>query len=181
MKMARIKTNGTSTIKIRNLAMLLRKILGLGINDAPSAAKLFEKLFFIFGEHGYDYQIIPDDDQRLGLCEEAKTDITTGKIYVKESVYKSASTEMFTRAAFTLMHEDGHFLIHRLQGFSLSRVSDKAEIKTYEDPEWQANTFAAEFLMPYEGCKGLTAEEIKEKYKVTISAAKSRFRNINKK
>ena len=54
MKMARIKTNGTSTIKIRNLAMLLRKILGLGINDAPSAAKLFEKLFFIFSEHGYN-------------------------------------------------------------------------------------------------------------------------------
>ena len=48
------------------------------------------------------------------------------------------------RARFTVAHEIGHLILH--EGFALARGAVRH--KHYEDSEWQADTFAAELLMP---------------------------------
>mgnify|MGYP000953860309 FL=1 len=44
-------------------------------------------------------------------------------------------------------------------------------MKPYEDIEWQANTFAAEFLVDIEEVKNLTVEEVSKKYGVSQTVA----------
>ena len=43
--------------------------------------------------------------------------------------------------------------------------------KAYEDPEWQANCFAGELLVPKRLVKNLSVEEIVEQCKVTQAMA----------
>jgi Zn-dependent peptidase ImmA (M78 family) len=50
------------------------------------------------------------------------------------------------RDRFTIMHELGHLLLHTSDRIWLRR-GHRAP-KAYRDPEWQANAFAGEFLMP---------------------------------
>jgi len=47
----------------------------------------------------------------------------------------------------------------------------KCSIKPYEDPEWQADCFAGELLMPYHLIQEMSKEEIMQKCKVSFTAA----------
>ena len=51
------------------------------------------------------------------------------------------------RQRFTLAHELFHYLQHQVLNFDFVEVKER---KTYEDPEWQANTFAGLLLVPDE-------------------------------
>lgn len=44
-------------------------------------------------------------------------------------------------------------------------------MKTYENPEWQADCFAREFLMPHDGIADLTTAEVMEQCKAYEQAA----------
>lgn len=44
-------------------------------------------------------------------------------------------------------------------------------MKTYENPEWQADCFAGEFLMPHDEIAKLTTSEVMEYCKVSEQAA----------
>lgn len=58
------------------------------------------------------------------------------------------------RGRATLAHESGHAFLHvgevRRRGFQLARgrLVSRQDIPAYEDPEWQAWTFAGALLMP---------------------------------
>ena len=57
------------------------------------------------------------------------------------------------------------------------------QLKTYEDSEWQANQFAAEFLMPYHTIKNLnltSVEQIMSHFNVSEAAAYRRFNQLKK-
>ena len=84
------------------------------------------------------FEVVSDDDMP---DEYAVTLKKKKKIIVRESVYYGAC-DGNERDRFTIAHEVGHYLMHSKQSLRLARSSRK--IKTYEDPEWQANTFAAE-------------------------------------
>lgn len=45
------------------------------------------------------------------------------------------------------------------------------KVPTYKDPEWQANTLAAELLMPIHLIKGKAIQEIAYKCEVSYTAA----------
>ena len=47
----------------------------------------------------------------------------------------------------------------------------RGDIPTYRNPEWQANTFAAELMAPRHLIKNLTVEEIMEKCGMSRQAA----------
>lgn len=49
------------------------------------------------------------------------------------------------------------------------------KLKAFEDPEWQANTFAAEFLMDFDLIQGMDYKEISKSCGVTYGAAKTRI------
>lgn len=137
--------------------------------------KVLDILTFKLSRYKFNYVVLPDDDSVFEIMEEAKTNITTGTIYFKESVIEQATHKRYCRANFTIAHEIGHFILHRaLNLINFSRTTSFVIQKIFEDPEWQANTFASEFLMPYEQCQNLTSKEIRRKYHVTMSAAQTR-------
>lgn len=85
------------------------------------------------------------------------------------------------RARFTAMHEVAHLFLH--QGIPLRRASRSAAQRNlphrhYEDSEWQADAFAAEFLMPLEHVlrlPRLTAAAASVRFKVSLRAAMVRM------
>ena len=161
--------------------MKIRALLGISSTDYVNAPKLFDLFTNIFNEHNltFDYQVLPDDDSIFINKEEAFTDTKTGVIYIKESVMEQACRRKYRRGAFTLIHELGHYLLHYLQDdIKLARVSDEVEVPIYRNPEWQADTFASEFLMPFDECIHMSVEEIRKTYHVSRQAAEVRFNKI---
>ena len=120
-------------------------------------------------------EILEDSDSYFSKDEEAKTDIKKKTIYLKRSVIEEAATNEHCRANFTISHEIAHVLLH--DESSIKFVNDETNYKynKYEDPEWQADTFAAELLMPYTQCKHMSVEQIYENFNVTITAAGVRY------
>lgn len=93
------------------------------------------------------------------------------------------------RALFCLCHELGHVCVHALKLVELSSIPHEAAAlnrgdahRIYEDTEWQANAFAAAFLMPASGLaelerKGgvLTPQELVRRFNVSFDAARIRL------
>ena len=78
-------------------------------------------------------------------------------IKVRKSVYYGAINNN-GRDRFTLCHELGHYIFHGSANISYMRTDRKLE--AYKDPEWQANTFAGELLVPEEIAINHTVPEI---------------------
>lgn len=102
-------------------------------------------------------------------------------IMLSNGVYWAACQDE-PRARFTLVHELGHLVLMHTRTFH--RESQSAgQIDAYEDSEWQANTFAAEFLMPLNDIRqrGLTtAAQLQLAYQVSPQAATTRINKLNK-
>ncbi|MGL5796690.1 MAG: ImmA/IrrE family metallo-endopeptidase [Cetobacterium sp.] len=122
--------------------------------------------------YGYEYQVV--EDRELPYNVYAETDLIHKKIYIKESVYDRAA-EGSTRDRFTIAHEIGHVIMHTDKII----VCRGDEIKKYEYPEWQADHFAAELLVPVFHIGDLSVDEIKNKYKVSKKVAQIRKDRAN--
>lgn len=97
---------------------------------------------------------------------------------IREDVYVGACQGQ-GRDRFTLAHELGHLLLHGGGRYleradpNVRRVPTHAK---YEDSEWQADTFAAELLMPIHVVKKCTsAVELAARAGVSHRAAEVRF------
>ncbi len=99
-------------------------------------------------------------------------------IQLREDVYINACNGN-GRDRFTCVHELGHLILH--PDIALTRTTLTTPHKIYEDSEWQANTFASEFLMPEKEiihCK--TINEVMEKFNVSETAARVRFNQLSR-
>lgn len=165
---------------IRYIANTVRLRLKLGTNQCVNILRILDVLSIMWLDKGFNYQIVEDDDTRfLSPDEEAKTDILSGTIYIKRHVYDQAYYNSGGRAIFTIAHEIGHFVLHKMMN-KIIFARNEANANVWKgDPEWQADAFASEFLMPYEGCINLTDYEIMRKYGVSKSAASYRYDEIN--
>ena len=85
---------------------------------------------------------------------------------IRSDVYEGA-IQGNPRDRFTLCHEVGHWFLHQPDSISFAR----GNVPRYRDPEWQANTFAAELMAPYELVKDMTISEIMEKCGMSMQAA----------
>ena len=181
--MSKTRVSPCKTVEIREYAMKIRKLLGYKNTDFVNVPKLFDTLSVLLADVGlnFDYKIMPDECDIFSYKEEAHTVMSTGIIYIKESVMEQACRRSFKRGTFTLTHELGHYLLHFVQkDMKLTRVPDDVKVPVYCDPEWQADTFASEFLMPYEECINMSIEEIRKTYHVSRKAAEVRYRKIHK-
>lgn len=81
-------------------------------------------------------------------------------IKIRPDVYEAAHAGD-GRARLTLLHECGHVLLHRMVAIHpRNQGSAGGELRPFENSEWQANTFAAELLMPpksFHGSRSLQA------------------------
>lgn len=92
------------------------------------------------------------------------------KMSIREDVYNRAC-EGAGRDRFTLAHEIGHYFLHK-EDVKLCRNAPSTASPIYQDPEWQANTFASMLLMFPDAITGMTPQEISKKCQTSLSAAK---------
>ena len=163
--------------EIRRDAFLIRKALGIENNLYIDVLKLLEIVLpGIYPE--FDYEIRPDSEMEGFL---GRMDVEEKKIILPESVYFGAGDPTYPNHGwhrFTVTHEIGHFFEHSKVKPVLARGSD---YKCYCDPEWQANAFAGEFLVPYHLTKDMSPIEIQKKCMVSKSAAQVQWNAMHKK
>jgi IrrE N-terminal-like domain len=162
------------TLDIRETANYFRKKFGLG-------TKKFDMIIFV---ELILPKILPDfyyevlEKNEMG-SDEARTYPDKFCMQIRTDIYDAASNGD-RRAQFTLAHELGHLILHTGIDKYASFARSGTDHKIYEDSEWQADTFASEFLMPFdEAIKCKSVNEIFNNFGVSITAAEVRFRKIN--
>lgn len=103
--------------------------------------------------------------------EYAKARPATGELYVRMDTYLNAANGA-PRDRFTLAHELGHLILHAdvVPEFAFSQSPSNHDFR--EDAEWQANEFAAWFLVdPTQKEKIKTPRDIAHNFKVSHEVA----------
>ena len=158
--------------KIRQLVSKIRYAMGLSPEDYFDVVRFLE--FYL-------HEVVPDFHIEVVPIVEmpnqyALTFPKTKCIKIREDVYDGAIAGN-ARDRFTIAHEIGHLWLHRPGNLALARNSSKEDIPAYKDPEWQANTFAAELLLPPEGTQGLLLDEIVARYGVSYQVGNIQIKN----
>ena len=91
------------------------------------------------------------------------------EIVIREDVYLRACNGE-GRDRLTMAHELFHLLQHESSNISFARMGN-GTIETFRDPEWQADAFGGELLVPYHLISGMTVDEITDTCKVSKKAA----------
>lgn len=149
--------------EIRIIVSVFRKTLGIKVTDKVPILKVLE---YLINDLGYELDIVRDDELPDRYAETYPSEKI---IRIRESVYNNAYNGD-ARSRFTIAHEIGHLFLHENNRISFARTSS-TKMKPYESPEWQANVFAAEFLVPVSNIKNLTPDEIATKYNVSKKVA----------
>lgn len=172
---------GLSTQEIRETALLCRRTLGIkrGVRAVDIIEMVLPEVL-----DGFEYEIRYRHE--LG-DHHARTFPDRNLIQIREDVYDNAcglsrtTVNQYGRDNFTLAHEIGHLFLHK-GAIGLARGNLERPHERYEDSEWQADQFAAEFLMPYDQIHlGMTAESIQQMFLVSRTAAQCRLSYISKK
>lgn len=166
-----------SISNIRQYASIIRDALDLN-NSETKYFPIVEFLEFIMPkiDRNFYLNIIPKKDMK-GI--HGLTYPEDGCINIREDIYEGACNGN-GRDRFTLAHELGHYLLHNKDNVNLARRDSEIPSKIYENSEWQADTFAAELLMPYNLIDTDNVYDIAEEYGVSISAASIRAKKIYK-
>lgn len=165
-----VKVKPTSTAKIRKLAEDFRVLLGIEAPKVDMLDLLEDTLFQV----GLSFHVDDPASPILNPEEDACAFPDRDFLVLSPRVYEGLCNDD-PRARFTLAHEVGHMLMHgsNIQGFARPRTGSSPH-KAYCDSEWQADTFAAEFLMPASIARGMTEQGIMDAFGVSASAAKIR-------
>lgn len=165
-----------SRADLRNLAHDLRGRLHLDDVLYFPIVELLDVMTKLFED--FNYEIV--DDVVLSEKVHADTDIRTGHIRIKESVYEGACNGE-GRDRMTIAHEIGHYFTLCFCGFKLERNFDGGEIPAFRDPEWQAKCFAGELMVPAHLVKGMDEYEIANQCGVSYDAARMQYKHLPKK
>ncbi len=134
---------------------------------------------------GYEMELA-----ELPFGKEAETDFEEKLIRLSEITYNGIH-ENNGRNRFTVIHEVGHAILHDSHFRQILRKEKpntklyRKNIKPYEDPECQANVFAACVLMPTNHIKKLAKDnvciqDICEIFKVSYTAVENRLNGLHR-
>lgn len=160
---------------LREIVQLIRKSLGIENMLRVPIVHLLDIFCEVFDN--FSYEIVPDEDMENG--KHAETDILTGHIKIRESVYNGAC-EGKGRDRMTIAHEFAHFILICVLGLKLTRCYGKNN-KPYTDPEWQAMCFAGEFMIDYNLTRNMTPKEISQLCGVSLKAARYQVKHRDNK
>lgn len=172
--MAEYCVEAKSRKKLRSLAYSLRRYLGLRDRIWIPIVELLDVLAEIFDN--FSYEIVPDNSLPPDI--HAKTDVISGHIRIKESVYERACKGE-GRDRMTIAHEIAHFFTVCHCGFELARNYNQKKIPAFRDPEWQAKCFAGEFMVAYHLTGQMTPAEIVDACGVSLDAAEYQHSHRN--
>lgn len=185
--------NSQTYVSIERKAAEVRKAFGLSTDKSVKMSEVFEFLID-------DFQVVlPKKTVPMVIgVEKLTTEALTRwnpdseqlELLLSEEWYPKLC-EGYSRASFTVAHELGHAVLHTDTLLELGDLNLKSqaalhrglkEHPIYRDTEWQANSFAAAFLMPLEGIKRLTVKlenlsewEIANRFGVSEEAASIRL------
>ena len=150
---------------IRRLANRLRELFGF---ESDLNFPIVTVIEFLSNKGELNLEICPSDEMGSKLGETIPAE---NLIKLREDIYdKACEDDGFSRS--TCSHELLHWLQHREETVSFCRKEeDLKNRRAYEDPEWQANCFSGELLVPKHLVKGMTIDEIVEECNVTPSMA----------
>ena len=174
-KLRGYKATPQSKRSLRGIALSARQKLDLG-DGAIDGAALLEKLVLF----GITYDIVEDSFLLDFGGVEASWRPDELCMHVTDSTYRRLA-QGNGRALFTICHEIGHVLLHNNIPALLHRNAAPPSHKLYEDTEWQADTFAAEFAMPLHVILNeriVTADGIQRRFRVSAQAAEIRFKAL---
>lgn len=158
-----MKAHPRSKVLIRQIANQIREILQVNKNEKIDIIRLLEMV--ICPALDISFEIIEKKEMLDKYAEYNPIDKT---IKLREDVYERAINGI-GRDRFTVSHEIGHIFLHS-DNIAMARSDEK--IPVYCDPEWQANTFAREFLCPLSGISDNDdIDIISEKYGVSKEVA----------
>lgn len=166
-----IRATALSRKSIRELTTELRKICGM---QEQAYFPIVEFIEWVLGDpnNDFDYEIVPVSEMKDTY---GTTNTASNIMRIREDVYEGA-VRGIPRDRFTLCHELGHFLLHQPKYVSFAR----GDIPTYCQPEWQANTFAAELMAPYNLVKDMSVDEIAQKCGMSKAAANIQYKTYHK-
>lgn len=156
----------TSRNELREIALNMRRLAKIKPGEPFPVVRILEEYL---DYQNYEFEIISDDiaNDIMGNAY-AETIPSLKLLRVRESVYENA-VRGIPRDRFTLAHELCHLIFH--DELTVSFARNEAPVPKYMDPEWQANTFAAEILAPANELGPLTIEEICNNYLVSKKVA----------
>jgi len=176
MSNVRVVAPPTSRVKLRELANQIRSATGQTTTLYFPIVSLVE--FFLDRlVPGYNFHI--SSKAELG-DNHGLTMIQDRELIIRQDVYEGAVAGV-GRDRFTIAHELAHALLH--SDVSLARQSPSVQLKTYNDPEWQANCFAGELLTPLSlirECNSNTPHQVANKFGVSVQAARVALKIANK-
>ena len=161
------KSEPLSRKSISSMTMYLRRFLKLENRLYFPIMGLLESLQEI--SKPFYLSVVPDKDLPKNL--EAYTDVLKHVITIKQSVYDGACNGN-GRARFTIAHEIGHYMLAQVFGVRFQRNLPKSPMRRCENPEWQADAFAGELLVPADLLRGMSADEIRRECGVSSEAAR---------
>ena len=162
-----VKTNPLSVKDITNYAKQIRQSYKIKEDEC---FPIFDYIDYLCANGYLSMQIIADDDKYLDSNTVALYNSYDNFIYVKESVIDEIESGNY-RSNFTLAHELFHYIQNKVLGFDFERVEEE---KVYEDPEWQANVFAGELLLPTDALQIDDNEYLASHYKVSFECVLTR-------
>lgn len=163
--MSILVANPMSRKNIRTIANTIREITNLNNEFYFPVVRFIEEVLVIIDKE-FNYVILNDQDMPANTY--AQYNASSNEMLIRESVYNGAISDI-GRDRFTLAHEIGHYILHSDVVFS--RVDNKNQVKTYCDPEWQADAFAGELLIPAHLINSLSIDEIAYRCKTSYQAA----------
>jgi Zn-dependent peptidase ImmA (M78 family) len=163
-----------STADLRNLATRIRRMLGLSANKAFPVPHFIEYVLPIIYP---DFILEVVSPCKMGN-KHGETIPDKHIIRLREDVYEGMCNGN-GQDRFTGMHECSHLIKHEGVPLALARRSAR-NLPAFLNSEWQADTLAAELLMPYETTRSMLPEDIKDTFLVSASAAHTRFDKLRK-
>lgn len=168
---------GRRITDIRVSADNVRRVLEIG--GAPQDLNIGLFLDRLSVKYSITYDVLEPDEMPHPDVE-ACWDPESITMYIRSDVFEKACWDD-PRARFTVIHELGHGLLGHRRTINRTGVERSPEV--YEDSEWQANQFAAEFLMPLGIIQSLglnTARKIEMHFNVSSPAAIRREKQLAK-
>ena len=159
-----------SRAELRTIAYQFRKKLNLDKQVYFPVVEVLDAMACMLDD--FSFEIVEDTDWKGS--SHAYTDMSTGYIHIRQSVYDGACDGM-GRDRMTITHELSHRILHYAQIYTLQRNFKHREVKTYMDPEWQAKCLAGEIMVPAHLLAGQSPLEIATLCGVSYDAAAMQY------
>lgn len=175
-------TKPTSRAALRKFSKIIRIIFGCRSDDEPfPVLQALEKLPDII--ENTHYEIVNDKELPAKVFAQCSPKPDGGfKIEIKQTVYDGACYDDNHAFLCFICHEICHILLFCI-GFTpvSARAFGDTDIEPFRSVEWQAKALTGEVMIPFDASKGMTSNEIAEKYHVTKQSADYRVKQDRQK